>query len=176
MESQVTNPYAAPLNTDAAPLDTEVAKDIAVGRRASLMALIAASYVGAFIALALGMTTCWIRGGWISHQLQLPFKYWRLPMYFWFHFEVWCVSALVLSFILLPMYLYLRRSYSALRLMCFVYTISATATIGFEVFKSYEMIEEPTHALIVLLSSLALLLPLCLFRLVSPRTSPKFLA
>lgn len=161
MELPVTNPYAAPLNA-------EVAQEIAVERRASLLALIAASSVGAFIALALGMATCWIRGGWISQQLQLPFKDWRLPGYFWFHCGVWCVSALVLSLIALPMYLYLRRSYSALPLMFFVYTVCATATIGFEVLKDYEMIEPPTHALIVLLSSFALLLPLCLFRLLSP--------
>ena len=161
----MTNPYAASLNT-------EVAQDIAVTRKASLLALMAASSVGAFIALALGMTTCWIRGGWISQQLEIPFKHWRLPGYFWFHCGVWCISALILSFIALPMYLYLRRSCNALRLMCFVYAIGALATTSFEMFKGYEMIEPPTHALIVLLSSSALLLPLCLFRLLSHRTSP----
>ena len=165
MESPMTNPYVAPRHI-------EVERDSSMGQRPRPLSILAASSIGAFISLALGMTTCWLRGGWLKQQLQLPIGHWRLPMYFWFHCGVWFVSALVLSILAFPIYLYLRRSFNVQRLMCFVYAISATATIGFESFKSYEMIEPPTHALIVLLSSFALLLPLCLIRLLNPRTRP----
>jgi len=162
-ESPMTNPYIAPSHI-------EVARDNPIGNRPRLLALLAALSFGTFSVLALGMTTCWLRGGWLKQQLQLPIVHLRLPMYFWFHFGVWFVSALVLSILALPMYLYLRRSFNVFGLMCFVYAIGATATIVFEAFKSYEMIEPPTHALIVLLTSFALLLPLCLIRLLKPGT------
>ena len=161
----MTNPYIPPRHT-------EVARDIPMGHRLRLLVLLAASSSGAFISLALGMSTCWLRGGWLKQQLQLPIEHWRLPMYFWFHCGVWFVSALVLSILTLPIYLYLRRSFNVLPLMCFVFAISANATIGFEAFKSYEMIQPNTHSLIVLVSSFALLLPLCLIRLLNPRTRP----
>ncbi len=161
----MTNPYLAPSHI-------EVARNNPMGNSPHLLALLAASSFGTFSVLALGMTTCWLRGGWLKQQLQLPIVHWRLPMYFWFHCGVWFVSAWVLSIIALPMYLYLRRSFNVLRLMCFVYAIGATATIVFEAFKSYEMIEPTTHALIVFLTSFALLLPLCLIRLMNRRTRP----
>lgn len=162
-ESSLMNPYIAPRYS-------EVSRDISGGHGPSLLALLAASTFGAFIALALGMTTCWLRGGWLNQQFQLPIEHWQLPIYFWFHCGVWCVNALVLSILGLPMYLYLRRSFNVLRLMCLVFAFSASVTIGFEAFKTYEMIEPPTHALIVLLSSSALLLPLCLIQLLNLRT------
>lgn len=159
----MTNPYIATSQIEAAYLWT--------GNRPRLLALLAASSFGAFIALAMGMNTFWVRGGWLKQQLQLPIEHWRLPIYFWFHCGVWLVSALVLSILALPMYLYLRRSANVLRLMCSVYAISTTVTIGFEAFKSYEMIEPTTHALIVLLLSFALL-PMCLIQLLNSRTRP----
>jgi hypothetical protein len=54
-----------------------------------LFALLLASSSGAYIAMALGMTTCWLRGGWLDSQLRLPMERWRLPTYFWFHFGFW---------------------------------------------------------------------------------------
>lgn len=154
----MTNPYTA-------PRDSEVDRDISVGHRSSLLSVLAASTGGGFISLACGMATCWIKGGWLGHQLLLPIERWRLPMYFWFHCGAWFFNALVLSLLVLPLYLYLRRSFHVLRLMCFVFAICTIATVGFEAYKSYPLIEPPTHALIVLVLSYALLLPLCFVRL-----------
>ena len=161
----MTNPYNAPSHNG-------VADDNPIGNSPQLRELLTMSSFGSFVALALGMTTCWLRGGWLKQQLEVPITSWRLPVYFWFHFGVWVVSALVLSIVAVPLFLYLRRSHNVLMLMSFVYTICATATIGFEAFKSYEMIEPSTHALIVLLTSFALLLPLCIIRLLTRRRSP----
>jgi hypothetical protein len=148
MESTMTNPYAA-------PRQAEVEHDFLVGRQ-SLLALLAASTIDAFIALACGMTTCWLRSGWLKQQLLLPVGDWQLPTHFWFHCGVWFVSALGLSILALPMYLYLRRSLKELRLIQLVFAISSIATIGFEAFKNYQMIEPPTHVVIVLVSLLVL--------------------
>lgn len=122
----MTNPYVA---------TSPVAKHPDEWRNAGPTSLVAASTSGAFVALAVGMTTCWIRGGWLNQQLQVPIENWRLPAYFVFHCGIWCASSLALTILALPIYLYLRRFYNVWQLMCFVYVISATATFAFEICK-----------------------------------------
>lgn len=128
------------------------------------LAVHAKTALGSFVALSLGMFACWIRLGWLSRQWSLPMESWRLPMYFWFHFGCWVASAYLIALLTLPFYFWLSRSVEIGKIAPAVCCLCVIATVGFESLKPYEMIEPPTHAVIVLATNLVVLIPLGLYQ------------
>ena len=106
------------------------------------------SIAGLWAALLCGQLACWIRGGWLGYQLQREFGDWRLPMYFWFHMGSSLATAFVIALLVIP----ITRSGFSFRTTLSMYGICSLITVFYETSKPNDLIEPPTHAIIVVIT------------------------
>ena len=148
-ESQLENPYLPP------PSIGNIGSDRQQKRKVSNWAILAGCVLGSFVAMWMGMFACWIRGGWLSLQIQRPPSSWELPLYFWFTTGCVLVSAVVVGSFVFPIAKYATRRRPALRLVALAFSICTFVTVAYETLKFQEMVELPTHTLIVLIAAYA---------------------
>ncbi len=128
------NPYASPATQSA----TQVLKT-----RVTLGFVM--PIAGIWTALLCGQVACWLRGGWLGYQMQREFVDWRLPMYFWFYMGSSLATAFVLALLAIP----ITRYGFSFRTTLSIYAVCSIATVFYEISKTRDMIEPPTHAVIV---------------------------
>lgn len=155
------NPYSLPA------YHALVRVDSAERRESSIWTILLACMLGSFVALWAGMFACWIRGGWLKLQYQRPPANWDLPIYFWFTTGCIIASAIVVGLLTFPIARYATKQLHAVKCASFAFAICTVATVGYELLKFKDMIEPPTHSLIVLGVAYSIFTPMSFIKRIS---------
>lgn len=131
----------------------------------SLWSIGAACVGGSFVSIWCGMLACWIRSGWLTTQLQRPMNAWGLPIYFWFTTGCVLASAVAVGVLIAPIAVCAMDRLRPNRTFCFVFGICTLVTVGYEILKAKQMIELPTHCLIVVVLAYAIMTPMVFVRI-----------
>ncbi|TWT77963.1 hypothetical protein Pla123a_17620 [Posidoniimonas polymericola] len=144
----MSNPYASPA---AASVETDESRYTTP----QLGTIVLVTIVAPAVCVWLGRVVCWIRGGWLSRQLEIPAVHWRLPHEFVLNSLLAVLHGVVIGvFTLLLVVPTLRRlgNWNAAYL---AYGVSAAVVVAYELLKPYERIEVPTDALLVMVCVVA---------------------